>query len=571
MLKVVGASWLQTRVSTYILVAVALLGIGAIILSEFGGVNNDGTYSATVTWNHNKIYRIEFWGQGNDLESLPKGAARAYYKTRIHETGWSLVEIETSPMYPDTVQAYSAGMLEGSLTWQLIHHHWFNTIGIVCTGDLESTCDKIRQRLLENYETLKTKARLLETEDPFWHIIHLFYVQLEGLEEGWRFAVRRSRKSFDIPKADFLWLAMASDLPNFGVDHDDIKGKIFLKNVTNEDTDAESFFAIVHNTVAPYRKMLRLLKKYTFGYHETGAKNSKRLATRSVSISSYPGALSSQDEYYILYRENNKDLMILAGTSLNLQEANNMDNSNNSEREDTASNTKNLELDIAMTPAKIMAANWLSSDAHTWSRLLARREDPGNPWKPFQWVIVRPNNLSVWLVEQHPTATHVVEYTDRLKEEGYLFCDGNSLLVTSEENEGLIKVKQRGEFDKTMVNTSEIDDQLDMQEKSHEGILSPKNRSSSSHSKLLYDLPSLKQVMTFRGDFEEVPVAMGVIDSKIALVNNNGLQQFDATCGPAWSEEKAVFQWSESFPNIPHIGQPDKFDFESMTPLWIWF
>jgi len=36
MLKVVGASWLQTRISTYILVAVALLGIGAIILGEIG-------------------------------------------------------------------------------------------------------------------------------------------------------------------------------------------------------------------------------------------------------------------------------------------------------------------------------------------------------------------------------------------------------------------------------------------------------------------------------------------------------------------------------------------------------
>lgn len=36
MLKVVGASWLQTRISTYIIVGVILLGIGAIILGEFG-------------------------------------------------------------------------------------------------------------------------------------------------------------------------------------------------------------------------------------------------------------------------------------------------------------------------------------------------------------------------------------------------------------------------------------------------------------------------------------------------------------------------------------------------------
>lgn len=36
MLKVVGASWLQTRISSYLLVAVALIGIGAVILSEYG-------------------------------------------------------------------------------------------------------------------------------------------------------------------------------------------------------------------------------------------------------------------------------------------------------------------------------------------------------------------------------------------------------------------------------------------------------------------------------------------------------------------------------------------------------
>lgn len=64
--------------------------------------------------------------------------------------------------------------------------------------------------------------------------------------------------------------------------------------------------------------MLRLLKKYTFGYHINGEKNSERVPTRSIVLSSYPGALSSQDEYYGLYQEDIKNLMVLAGTPLTL-------------------------------------------------------------------------------------------------------------------------------------------------------------------------------------------------------------------------------------------------------------
>lgn len=62
--------------------------------------------------------------------------------------------------------------------------------------------------------------------------------------------------------------------------------------------------------------MLRLLKKYTFGYHVNSAKNSDLVPTRSIVASSYPGALSSQDEYYVLHGQKTEDIMIIAGTPL---------------------------------------------------------------------------------------------------------------------------------------------------------------------------------------------------------------------------------------------------------------
>lgn len=32
----------------------------------------------------------------------------------------------------------------------------------------------------------------------------MFYIQLKGLEDGWRFGVKRSRQDIDIPSVDFL-------------------------------------------------------------------------------------------------------------------------------------------------------------------------------------------------------------------------------------------------------------------------------------------------------------------------------------------------------------------------------
>lgn len=589
MLKVVGASWLQTRIATYILVAVALLGIGAIIIGEFGRVENDGTYSATVSWNSKEAYRINFWGQGNDLESLPMGAARAYYKTRMHEIGWSIVEIETSSDYPDEVQAYSAGLLEGSLTWQIIHHHWFNTISAACR-DRISTCETIREQLREHLVIVKKRAADLEAEDPFWHMIRLFYAQLDGLEAGWRFAVRRSRKSVDMSSVDFFWLAVASDLPNFqsSLNANDSPGAILLKNLHNDMS--EPLIALIHNTIAPYAKMLRLLKKYTFGYHMTGLKNATRVPTRSIVISSYPGALSSQDEYYILNGEKTTDIMVLAGTSITTTIINESHSSANDlaniDTDEASANENQTESSMTIASPKTMAANWLSSDTHTWSRLLARRDGPGSVFRPFQWVMVRATDMSIWLVEQHPTMTHAIEYTKEFNEKGILFCDGNSLLVNREMDEhpntelnaktkAIDRVPRATKMERRFNEwTTKIEmAKIAIKNDNHE--VSTKNNDSyvqNLSTKLLNDTPGVKKTMTFRGDLEPTPKAIGAIDSKLSLVNVDGISKFEASSGPARSDDDIMaFQWSAAFPNTPHIGHPDKFNFITMTPTWVWF
>lgn len=84
----------------------------------------DGTYCATAYWSSGAGFRTEFWGQVVDIESIPKGVARVCFKDTTFENGWSQLEIETQATYPDRIQAYAAGILEGALTWSYIHSHW---------------------------------------------------------------------------------------------------------------------------------------------------------------------------------------------------------------------------------------------------------------------------------------------------------------------------------------------------------------------------------------------------------------------------------------------------------------
>ncbi|XP_012216141.2 putative phospholipase B-like lamina ancestor [Linepithema humile] len=547
MLKVVGASWLQTRISTYILIAVALLGIGAIILGEFGHVENDGTYSATVSWNHKGGYRIDFWGQGNDLTNLRLNAARAYYKTSIFKSGWSIIEIETSSKYPDAVQAYAAGLLEGSLTWQLIHHHWHNTVNVVCKK-WANDCQKLMRFLRENTAIVREHAELLAATDPFWHMVRLFYIQLDGLEAGWRFAVRRSLQTVEMDSEHFLWLAMAPDLldharalndSDFRRDH--AKSMIFLKNLSR---DGSPLVAIGHHTAAPYAKMLRLLKKYTFGYHTLPISKSvvAPVPGRSIVMSSYPGALSSHDEFYLTQGQNRE--LVIAGTPL-ITVNRGLWNLTNAK-------------DQVMSSARIMAANRLAIDGHSWFRSMSLQAGAD---AVRQWVVLQPRGSIVWLVEQLPGIVRAADISKQYADDGIFWSTGEARLreTTSVDESD----KYEGD-----VTKNELITRLKKNVTTMERF--KKFMRGCSHEEVTVENEDQAWIQSYRGDLTKPAVPFGIIDAKIILADANGVESFEAVSGPSRLNSREPFRWSKSFPNVSHIGQPDVFDFDNIIPLWVW-
>lgn len=87
MLKVVGASWYKTRLSTYILLGALILAVCGLFLAEMERPTFDGTYCATAYWTRRTGLRVEYWGQVNDLSLVAKGAARTCYKDTTLENG----------------------------------------------------------------------------------------------------------------------------------------------------------------------------------------------------------------------------------------------------------------------------------------------------------------------------------------------------------------------------------------------------------------------------------------------------------------------------------------------------
>lgn len=56
---------------------------------------------------------------GKDLKNC---VAYGYFSDEINTTGWSFLWIQTKSQFPDNIQAFGAGYLEGSLTYQRISH-----------------------------------------------------------------------------------------------------------------------------------------------------------------------------------------------------------------------------------------------------------------------------------------------------------------------------------------------------------------------------------------------------------------------------------------------------------------
>lgn len=81
----------------------------------------------------------------------------------------------------------------------------------------EKFCEWLRDVVEQNYGALKKQFedRLSTHMDSYWYQLYLYYQQLEGIEFGWRYGLKRSnlrRSGLEIPLTDLLILNLGADI-----------------------------------------------------------------------------------------------------------------------------------------------------------------------------------------------------------------------------------------------------------------------------------------------------------------------------------------------------------------------
>merc|ERR1719478_679683 len=325
-------------------------------------------------------------------------------------------------------------------------------------------------------------------------------------------------------------------------------------------TEGNADLLVGHTTWDDYSDMTRIFKYYNFNLP-----GSSTMAT-NIGFSSYPGAISSMDDFYVM----NSGMAVME-TSLELLDLFAWDN------------IKDFPVN-AHIPGfmHVMACNRLAKSAAHWARLITTL-NVGT--YNAQWMIVDYNKFkpglaipdnTLWVVETIPGMTHKEDLSNILRTSGYWASYNRPYFDPIRDASG-----------------------HNAAQKSHGDLYSfldsPRGkifRTSAGGIGSLYDLRMLmtRNLYPFAGvepnePGHEIsarmdlagtqPIPNGGIDAKVTnRCLFKGLQ-VQATSGPSHGA-LPVFKWTnsdgtEKWPGWPHDGQPDawNFGYVQMTPVGV--
>ena len=342
--------------------------------------------------------------------------ASAVYNKTYEEIGWDYLAIssyqKTDDKYNDSIKAYGMGYLEGVLTKNRIFSHYtnFKTYFLYEYNNIEFVKQMFFGFYQKNFEYMEKKSLENMDHNITWEHVHYICQQLKGLYDGYK-SVADSQEQIEF--SEFLILAGTADAldikqhllksQNFNqMTKEEIDRYILLNSrcsalirLANDSSDI--WFG--HNTWNYYVLMIRIFKEYRFKTNK-GSEKSK-----TTVFSSYPGALSSIDEFY--YLDSN---LLVMGTS------------------NTVINDELYKLithESLLVWVRQILANRLASSAENWTELF-KIENSGTNNAQIMVLDMNKINLedkkienkTLMIIEQIPKYTETVDATNYLLE-GY--------------------------------------------------------------------------------------------------------------------------------------------------------
>ncbi|XP_020012515.1 putative phospholipase B-like 2 [Castor canadensis] len=508
----------------------------------------------------------------------PEAVAWANLTNAIRETGWAFLELGTNGSYNDSLQAYAAGVVEASVSEELIYMHWMNTVVNYC-GPFEyevGYCERLKSFLEANLEWMHEEMER-NADSTYWHQVRLTLLQLKGLEDSYEGRVTFPAGKFTIKPLGFLLLQISGDLEDLEPALNKTNAKPSLGSGSCSALikllPGHRDLLVAHNTWNSYQNMLRIIKKYQLQFREGPREDYPLVPGNKLVFSSYPGTIFSCDDFYML----SSGLVTL----------------------ETTIGNKNPALWKYVRPeggvlewVRNIVANRLALDGASWTDVFKRFNSGtyNNQWMVVDYKAFVPGGPSpgsrvLTILEQIPGMVVVADKTSELYETTYWA----SYNIPSFE---------------TVFNASGMQDLVAeygdwfSYDKSPRALIFLRNQS------LVRDMDSMVRLMRYN-DFLHDPLSLcktcdpqpngenaisarsdlnpangsypfqalhqrshGGIDVKVTGMSLAKALSMVAASGPTW-DQVPPFQWSTSpFQEVLHMGHPDLWKFSPIQVRW---
>eukprot|EP00092_Neocalanus_flemingeri_P103749 GFUD01132792.1.p1 GENE.GFUD01132792.1~~GFUD01132792.1.p1 ORF type:complete len:465 (+),score=101.42 GFUD01132792.1:343-1737(+) len=453
----------------------------------------------------------------------------------------------------------------------------------ICKGEKGSkVCQYMKDQIKVNDDWIKDTVQEKAENDPFWHMVNLFYQQMEGITEGW---INKTLKQEAELPPDFD-LVSGIKLINYIADMFDYMEKynleakeVIANNVTRPTCSAlikhlpdQADLYVSHNTWHEYRAMgYRFLKKYQLNYHVLPG--SKEIVPgHTATMSSYAGTILSLDDFVTL-----SSGLVSTETSLFVYNSSLFGASDPREQ--------------VFEPARVMAANRLATTGKEFTDMVSLYNSGtyNNQWMVVDNKLFTPGQTTLskglfWVLEQIPNFIHKEDLTSVLSKKTF-WPSYNSPYFQDVFNKSgnydlMLKLGDWFSYDRT-----------------------PRALIFARDVPQVSDIPSMIKLMRYN-DYTKDPLsacnctpaysAENAISARCDLNPRNGTYpfgalghrshggtdmklttsalasklQFIAQSGPTW-DPLPPYRWSEQdFLDTPHVGHPDLWQFAPVIPMW---
>ena len=363
--------------------------------------------------------------------------ASATYINSYESKGWDFLSIssyeEPDNKYEDSIKSYGMGYLEGILNKNRIFSVYRNLMYFSFYDNDNKLPENVIQYLTKNLEYMKEKSIKYKDSDPYWEHVYYIYQQMLGMFDGYNSVAENEKK---IGFIYFQMVVANADIEDV-VYYNNITKRPNFKNMTLEEirtytalhthcsalvkvTNNLSDIWIGHNTWTTYGSMIRTFKEYRF------VSNKQNEKSKVVVFSSYPGSLSSIDDFYYL----DSKLVVMETTNSNFND----------------SLYDLLKPESLLTWVRVMIANRLASSGEEWIEIF-KKENSGTYNNQFQILDLNKidinkkeiNEKAFMIIEQLPEYTESADVTHFLTK-GYWPSYNIPYFKTIYEKSGYLEV-----------------------------------------------------------------------------------------------------------------------------------